>query len=120
MLMATLFALLPALALPQTPRDAKVTVTVVDPSGGVIPGAAVTLTGLDGATAAARLDAIQTTENGLAVFERVTPGRYRIQAEFSGFEPGLLRDIRVNPGDNRRVVVLPLKNVSQEVTVGGG
>src|SRR5438067_13439653 len=100
MLIATLFALLPALTIAQTPRDAKVTVTVVDPSGGVIPGAAVTLVGLDrldGATTAAQIDPVQTTDQGVAVFERVTPGRYSIQAEFSGFELGLVRDVRLSP-----------------------
>ena len=40
-------------------------------------------------------------------------------AEFAGFEMGLLRDFRVNRGDNKHVVVLPLKNMSESVTVGG-
>ena len=51
-------------------------------------------------------------------FDNVTPGRYSITAEFPGFGIGLLRDIRVNRGDNKHVVVLPLKNLTESVTVG--
>ena len=43
----------------------------------------------------------------------MTLGRYSITAEFPGFELGLLRDIRINRGDNKHVVVLPLKRTGR-------
>ena len=55
----------------------------------------------------------------MVTFERLIPGRYSIAAEFEGFDQGLLRDVRLRPGDNKHVVVLPLKNMAESVTVGG-
>ena len=60
----------------------------------------------------------KTQPNGAATFEGLVLGRYTISAEFAGFELGLLRDVRVNRGDNKHVVVLPLKNMAESVTVG--
>jgi hypothetical protein len=118
-----LVTILPALlaappALAQAPRDARVQVTVVDQTGGVVPNAAVKLTGLETATQAKTLEPATTAANGIAILERVTPGRYSITAEFPGFDLGLLRDIRVRAGESRHVVVLPLAKVEQAVTVG--
>src|SRR5262249_3090265 len=61
----------------------------------------------------------KTQANGAATFEALVPGRYSVTAEFTGFELGLLRDVRVNRGDNKHLVVLPLKNMTESVTVGG-
>jgi hypothetical protein len=97
----------------------KLIVTVADPSGGIIPEATVTLVGVDPATRAATVPPAKTTDKGLATFDDLVLGRYSIRAEFSGFEMGLLRDIRVNRGDNKHIVVLPLKNMAESVTVGG-
>jgi hypothetical protein len=114
-----LFAAVMAIpALAQTPRDAKVQVTVVDQTGGVVPGATVKLTGLESATQAQTVSPGTTGDNGVATLEKVTPGRYSITAEFPGFDLGLLRDIRVRAGDSRHVVVLPLAKLEQSVTVG--
>ena len=118
-LLTTLVALLAAMpALAQAPRDARVQVTVVDQTGGVVPNATVKLTGLESATQAKTLEPAMSAANGIAILERVTPGRYSITAEFPGFDLGLLRDIRVRAGESRHVVVLPLPKVEQEVTVG--
>ena len=115
----SLILLLPAMAYAQAARDARVHVTVVDPTGGVIPTATVTLVGLDAATRDAAPAALQTNEKGIATFERVIPGRYSIQAKFDGFDLGLLRDLRINAGESRRVVMLPFSRVEEAVTVGG-
>jgi hypothetical protein len=96
----------------------KLMVTVTDPSGAVIPEATVTIVGLDDALKNATIPAVKTAASGLATFDGLTPGRYSIKAEFPGFDLGLLRDIRVNRGDNKHVLVLPLKNMSESVTVG--
>lgn len=101
----------------QTPREARLLVTVVDPSGAVIPNATVRVIGLEDATKKAAVDPKQTSEKGIATFERLAPGRYSIQGEFTGFELGLLRDLRLRSGDNRRVLLLPLQKLTAEITV---
>ena len=78
----------------QTPRDARVQVTVVDPSGLIVPGATVTLVRLESATQAVTIPPTKSNEKGIAVLERVTPGRYSVRGEFPGFDLGLLRDVR--------------------------
>ena len=106
---------LPAVA--QTARESRVQVTVVDPSGLVVPEAVVTLVGIEPATQAVTLPEVRTTDKGLAILERVPPGRYSVRAEFPGFDLGLLRDIRVRAGENRHVVILPLLKLEDAVTV---
>src|SRR6476660_614118 len=102
----------------QTARDARVQVSVVDQTGGVVPGATVTLVGLETPTQAQAAPMATTGENGIAVFDRVVLGRYSLRAEFPGFDLGLLRDIRVRAGEQKLVVVLPLARLEQTVTVG--
>jgi hypothetical protein len=97
---------------------ARVIVTVVDESGGVLGDATVKLVGLEDATKATTIDPAKTSDKGIATIENVTPGRYSIQAEFPNFELGLLKDVRLKPGDNKHVVVLPIKKMETEVTVG--
>ena len=100
------------------PARARVFVTVVDPSGAVIPDATVTLVGVEEVTKAAAIAPIKTTDKGIATIDNVAPGRYSIQAAFPGFEIGLLKDVRLRSGDNKHVVVLPIKKMESEVTVG--
>ena len=102
----------------QAARQAKVQITVVDPSSAVVPDATVTVVGLEPATQAAPLPPVKTTDTGVAIVEAVAPGRYSISAEFPGFEVGQLREVRVRPGDNKHVVVLPLAKMADSVTVG--
>ena len=42
------------------------------------------------------------TRQGGRDVRRPRPGRYTIGAEFPGFEPGSLRDVRVRTGDNKQ------------------
>jgi hypothetical protein len=114
----TLGAFVASPALAQTARDGRVQVTVVDQSGGVVAGASVTLVGLETPTQAQAAPTATSGDNGLAILERVAPGRYSVRAEFPGFDLGLLRDIRIRAGDNRHVVVLPLAKLETNVTVG--
>jgi hypothetical protein len=112
--------LVPGAASAQTSgARAKLIVTVSDPSGAVIPAATVTITGLEPATTVVAVPPAQTLPNGSVTFEGLVPGRYSIGAEFAGFDLGVLRDVRVNRGDNKHAVVLPLKNMAESVTVGG-
>ncbi len=107
-----------ALPLHAQGARARVIVTVVDQSGAVVPDATVKLVGLDDATKATTIDPAKSSDKGIATIENVAPGRYSIQAEFPGFELGLLKDIRLKSGDNKHVIVLPIKKMESEVTVG--
>jgi hypothetical protein len=109
--------LLPATVAAQNARDGRVQVTVVDPSGAIVPDATVTVVGLEPSTQATTIGAGKSSDKGIATFERVTPGRYSITAEFPGFDLGLLRDVRVRAGDSRHVVVLPLQKLEDKVVV---
>jgi carboxypeptidase family protein len=100
-----------------TPR-ARVIITVVDQSGAVVPDATVTLVGLDETTKSLTINPAKTSDKGIATLENVVPGRYAIDATFPGFEPGVLKDARLRGGDNKHVIVLPIKKVETEVTVG--
>src|SRR3954464_6834337 len=103
--------------LAQTAQDGRLIVTVVDASGAVVPGATVTVSGLDDGARAAMFPPVTTSDKGVATVDRLLPGRYRIQAEFPGFELGVLPEVRVRRGDNRHVIVLPLKKMEESVTV---
>jgi hypothetical protein len=115
-----LACLCPAAGLAQTARDGRLLVTVVDPSGAIVPDATVTVVGLETATKAIERLPVKSTDKGIATVDGLVPGRYSIQAEFPGFDLGLLRDVRVRVGDNKHLVVLPLKKIEDAVTVGPG
>src|SRR4029079_3503682 len=112
-MVAVLVALL-ALAQPAQPREARVTITVVDQTGAVIPNAKVTITTTAEATAP---PGATTNDKGVASIEGLPPGRYSIQAEFPGFEPRLLKDVPIKQGDNRHVMVLAIQGLQDSVTV---
>ena len=102
----------------QPARSGKLLVTVADPSGAVIPNAAVTVTGQDDATRKVTLTPAMTLPSGIATFENLAPGRYTVQAAFDAFETITVRDVRVRAGDNRHKITLPLKKVDEAITVG--
>jgi hypothetical protein len=108
--MIAVFAALLAIATPpaQAARDVRVTVTVVDQTGAVIPNAKVTV----GAAAA-----VVTNDKGIATVVGVAAGKVSIQAEFPGFETRTLKDVAVKVGDNKHVVVLPIQGLQDSVTV---
>ena len=109
----------PQPAAAQAARDGRLQITVVDETGAVLPEATVAIIGLEPATQAVTLAPVRTTDKGVAIVERVTPGRYSIRAEFPGFDLGLLRDIRVRAGsESRHIVVLPLPKLEDSVVVG--
>jgi hypothetical protein len=117
---AIFFLLAPVVppAFAQPARTARLVVTVADPSGAIIPNASVTLAGLEDITKASTVPEMKTTEKGQATFEGLPPGRYSIQGQFSGFETGLLKEVRLRAGDNKHLVILPLQKMETEVTVG--
>ena len=102
-------------AVAQTPAAGTLRVTVVDPSGAIIVGAKVAITREDASSAMPA--SAQTSDTGVASVPGLPPGRYTIQAEFPGFETHLIKDVRVRPGENKQVVVLPIQRVETSVTV---
>ncbi|HUF47682.1 MAG TPA: carboxypeptidase regulatory-like domain-containing protein [Vicinamibacterales bacterium] len=107
-----------ARAAAQVPEAAGVVrVTVADPSGAVVPGAAVTIRPAGAPADAAPLQSTTTSETGVAAFRGLAPGRYTIRAGFPGFEIVEVREFRVRAGDNARTVTLPIRRVAEDVTV---
>jgi hypothetical protein len=88
--------------------------TIVDASGGVLPGATVTLTSI-------RTRAVRTGQSdavGGYVFVALTPGPYRLSVSLSGFEPWESSEIHLSPGDSLQVdATLALAGHAEEVTV---
>jgi Carboxypeptidase regulatory-like domain len=92
-------------------------VTVVDPSGAVVPGATVTVAVVDNAGAAPAIPPAISGPNGLATIPNLAPGRYAVKAEFPGFDTSELKDVRIRVGDNKQVAILPLPKLETDVTV---
>jgi Carboxypeptidase regulatory-like domain len=74
---------------------------VKDQSGGVIPGAAVTLTNL-ATNSKARTS---TSSEGRYLFALVEPGMYRLAVEHSGFKTSIQSDLRLEVDQNERLDV---------------
>lgn len=111
-----LIAALPAWA--QSPaRDAKLIVTISDQTAGVLPGATITLTGLDAATKTAQPIVMQTAERGVATIENLAQGLYSLRVDMDGFDSTLIPDVKLGKGDNKRNITLALKTLSETVTV---
>src|SRR5258705_4982907 len=87
-------------------RTAILRVTVVDPSGGVIVGATVTITVTEPATRSVQVAPVETTDAGVAIIPGLTPGRYAVDAVFPGFQKRTLPDVRVRSGENRQSAML--------------
>ena len=112
-----LTALTPATLSAQATRDATLQVTVVDETRGVLPGATVTLAGIEASNKAAVIAPGVTSPQGQVKFENIPPGRYTLTAEFSGFQTRTLPDVRIRSGENKQVVVLPIDRLMSSVTV---
>src|SRR6266542_2133361 len=66
--------------------------TVLDNSGGALPGVNVTITSVDRKT----VDTVTTDESGRFVKERLLPGPYEVKAELTGFKTALVPNVRVS------------------------
>lgn len=113
---AAVLALFAAPAAAQ-PRDTRMLITVIDQTNAVIPDATVTVTGTEAATQTLEPAPIKTATNGLATIAGLTPGRYTARAEFPGFFPGVLKEVRIRQGDNRHIIVLLVENFAETVDV---
>ncbi|HKY20031.1 MAG TPA: TonB-dependent receptor [Vicinamibacterales bacterium] len=115
-LAATLSVMVTASADAQQ-RDTRMLITVIDQTNAVIPGATVAVIGAEPATQKGDVPPAKTTANGLATIGGLIPGRYTARAEFPGFYPGVLKEVRVRQGDNRHIIVLLIENFQDSVNV---
>jgi hypothetical protein len=116
-ILAACFALSVSSAFAQPTGSGTLRVTVVDPSGAIIPGATVTVASADDGQSAAAIAPARTAETGVATISGLTPGRYTIQAEFPGFETRRITEVRIRAGENKQVAVLSLSKMEASVTV---
>jgi hypothetical protein len=101
----------------RNPPGATLRLTVVDPTGAVLPNAAVTVAGTDDATRAVKRED-HTDATGIATIGQLPPGRYIIDAAFPGFETRRLTDVRLRNGDNNQLLLLPLQKMETSIEVG--
>jgi len=107
-----------ASAFAQPARDGRLVLTVVDQTRAVIPNATVTVSPLDEPAKAAKVEPATTSDQGVSTIA-LPPGRYLVTAEFPGFEPGMLKDVRIRSNnDNRQMIVLAIQGLQDSVTVG--
>jgi hypothetical protein len=111
---AALVLALGAAPLAAQTSNGEATGTVQDSSGGILPGATVTLT--NQGTKIART--IVTNASGNFVFVSVPPGTYVIQVELSGFKTAQTAPFTVGVNETAsRTLTLDVGSVNEEVTV---
>src|ERR1700722_654737 len=87
--------------------------TVTDPSGGILPGATVTLTN----TGTNISQTTQTSSGGEYIFNLVQVGAYTVKVEAKGFKT-LTEPVTVASGDRARVdAAMQVGDVTQTVEV---
>ena len=89
------------LAFSQSKTTALLDGTILDPSGGVIPSAKVTLTNTETGSKADTL----TDSEGIYRFPLVNPGLYEIRAEKSGFSSAVRKGITLTVGQSATLSV---------------
>ena len=91
--------------------------TIVDPQGGAVAGATVTLTNAEKNFTRSQV----TNEEGVYAFNAVPPGRYRIEAEATGFKKVAVSDIQALVDTPTDVSVkLEVGSVNEVVTITSG
>ena len=86
---------------------------VMDPSGGTVSNASVTLKDENGAV----ISQTVTDSNGQYSFSGLAVGNYRAEIERSGFKRNEVTGLNVGPGENRFNTQLGVGSVSETVTV---
>lgn len=110
------FCLLLFVVVARAQNQAAIQGTVMDPNGGAIAGATVTVT--DQATGVAR-QAVTTAE-GFYRISQIPPGAYTVTVEAKGFKKSVTADVQVNAELVRGLDVnLAVGDVSESVQVNG-
>ena len=111
--LASLALLVPVRASAQ---DATLTGSVVDGTKAALPGATITATLIDTGRASTTI----TDERGEYRLRGLAPGRYRVQAELSGFSTVVIPEIELLVGQNRSLPFsLQVASLSETLTVTG-
>jgi outer membrane receptor protein involved in Fe transport len=109
-----------AIAAPQARAQAvygSVRGTVVDSSGGVLPGVTVTLTSLERKT----VNTAVTNESGFFEVQRLLPGAYEVRAELEGFRAALVPRVQVSVDTQTPVnFTMDVGSLTEIVEVTGG
>ena len=110
-------ALVVSAALVAQTSTGEIDITVQDPSGAVVPKAAITLTGSDTGNVARSL---ATNESGIAEAPLLQPGTYDVAVSVTGFEKLARRGIVVHVGDTvtLRLTLTP-GSTTESVTIVG-
>ena len=108
--------LVTALSRAQGPTG-EITGTVVDPTGAVVAGAAVTVT--NPSTNTQRV--VRTNSSGIYDVPALMPGNYNLRAAMAGFTTQVRSDIELQVAQVARIdFTLQLGNVTEVVEVAGG
>ena len=111
-LMALAICVVESAAQP-SPPVATVRITVLDPTGGRLVSAQMTL-----ADPAGRERTVTVNASGVAVLEGLAPGTYQLRVTAEGFSTARL-PLVVRRGENQTTVRLAIAGVQQAVTVQG-
>jgi hypothetical protein len=91
--------------------------TIYDDSGAIVPGASITLRGLD----SGRELTATTDANGSYSFPQLSPGRYEVRSERQGFKTQIVTDIKLSADQRTRVDFhLQVGEVTSTIEVQGG
>ena len=97
--------------------NGSLTGIVVDESGGVVPGAEITLTSEASGKSFTRI----SSEGGTFTIPALVPELYSLRAELTGFKAYLGEDIKIDVGQEYTLrIELAVGSVSEEVTVVAG
>jgi hypothetical protein len=108
-----------ALVAPATAQETTGTITgrATDTSGGVLPGVTVTVTNT---RTGQRLERV-TTEDGTFTAPLLPPGEYEVQFELSGFQPRVVRGVKLSVNDRLTVdIELGVSGLAETVEVTAG
>src|ERR1051326_2610299 len=98
-------------------EQARITGTVADSTGGLIPNATINIK--DSRTGAERQ--VTSDDKGVYFITNLAPSTYDITAKGSGLGPAEYKEIRLTVGQERTInIVLQPATVTTEVTVSGG
>ena len=89
--------------------------TVVDESGGVVPGASVTVTN----QRSGAIRRSQTNQDGFFAFAALPAAAYTVAVQLPGFGSYEVKDVELRSGDSRSLRSMPLKlaNVAETLSV---
>ncbi len=97
-------------------QEASLAGAIVDGTKAVLPGATVTATVID----TGRVTTAVSDERGEYRLRGLAPGRYKVQAELSGFSTVVIPDIELLVGQNRSLpFAMQVASLSETLTVTG-